>query len=424
MSQETHAGQWLGFRQPVLRVAREKRGETGRRTRTSRIPAKCGRRAEFWIALSLEDRSGRIARHPQVLRIAVPARRADHDRRVLRLDLRELGAGPAGGRREGRASRRSQYMRSTASSRSTTWPTARRTSSARRDDTSTTPGVDRSTAIASRAGFNTPSRKLEFYSPTLAEWGWPEHAIPRYVAGPRALARSRSRDEGEFDLLPNFRLPTLIHTRSPVKWLYEISHNNPLWIATADAAQLGIATGDLVKVKTRHRLLRHARVGHRRHPARRRRHVASPRALAAERGSGRRARRVVARAASRDDGRPLRDAAGPRRAAVREQRPRQRARLVERDRRAPEPDVPGAARSGQRHALLAPARDGSRRPAPTTATATSSSTRTSRIASTRNGWRRRVRRPGPTARDGRCGSTGRSSRRLAHTKWRNEAVGQ
>jgi len=28
MSQETHAAQWLGFRQPVLRVAREKRGET------------------------------------------------------------------------------------------------------------------------------------------------------------------------------------------------------------------------------------------------------------------------------------------------------------------------------------------------------------------------------------------------------------
>ena len=27
MSQETHAAQWLGFRQPVLRVAREKRGE-------------------------------------------------------------------------------------------------------------------------------------------------------------------------------------------------------------------------------------------------------------------------------------------------------------------------------------------------------------------------------------------------------------
>jgi hypothetical protein len=63
--------------------------------------------------------------------------------------------------------------------------------------------------------------------------------------------RDLRRQDGEFDLLPNFRLPTLIHTRSPVKWLYEISHNNPLWIATADAARFGIDTGDLVKVRTR-----------------------------------------------------------------------------------------------------------------------------------------------------------------------------
>jgi anaerobic selenocysteine-containing dehydrogenase len=35
-----------------------------------------------------------------------------------------------------------------------------------------------------------------------------------------------------------------------VKWLYEISHSNPLWMASGDAAGLGIATGDLVKVHT------------------------------------------------------------------------------------------------------------------------------------------------------------------------------
>jgi len=63
--------------------------------------------------------------------------------------------------------------------------------------------------------------------------------------------RDLKRDEGEFDLLPNFRLPTLVHTRSAVKWLYEISHSNPLWIATSDARRFGIATGDLVKVRTR-----------------------------------------------------------------------------------------------------------------------------------------------------------------------------
>jgi anaerobic selenocysteine-containing dehydrogenase len=101
-----------------------------------------------------------------------------------------------------------------------------------------------------RVGFSTPSRRLEFYSRTLVDWGWPEHAVPRYVPG-HVHWRDLNRDAGEFDLLPNFRLPTLVHTRSPVKWLYEISHENPLWIATADAQRLGIATGDLVKVRTR-----------------------------------------------------------------------------------------------------------------------------------------------------------------------------
>jgi anaerobic selenocysteine-containing dehydrogenase len=46
-------------------------------------------------------------------------------------------------------------------------------------------------------------------------------------------------------------LPTLVHTRSAVKWLYEISHTNPLGISTADARRHGIATGDLVRVRTR-----------------------------------------------------------------------------------------------------------------------------------------------------------------------------
>jgi anaerobic selenocysteine-containing dehydrogenase len=99
------------------------------------------------------------------------------------------------------------------------------------------------------AGFNTPSRRLEFYSRTLAEWGWPEHAVPRFVAG-HVDWRDLDRANGEFDLLPNFRLPTLIHSRSAVKWLYEIAHDNPLWIAPQDARAFGIGTGDLVKVHT------------------------------------------------------------------------------------------------------------------------------------------------------------------------------
>ncbi len=46
-------------------------------------------------------------------------------------------------------------------------------------------------------------------------------------------------------------MPTLIHTRTNnAKWLFELSHRNPLWIAPPDAERLGVVTGDLVKVHT------------------------------------------------------------------------------------------------------------------------------------------------------------------------------
>jgi anaerobic selenocysteine-containing dehydrogenase len=52
-------------------------------------------------------------------------------------------------------------------------------------------------------------------------------------------------------LLPTFRLPTLVHTRSGnAKWLNKISHSNPLWLHPEDARRLGVATGDLPKVAT------------------------------------------------------------------------------------------------------------------------------------------------------------------------------
>jgi anaerobic selenocysteine-containing dehydrogenase len=100
------------------------------------------------------------------------------------------------------------------------------------------------------AGFPTPSRRLEFFSRTLKQWKWPEQAIPSYVKShvhPDNIDRAR----GEMLLLPTFRLPTLVHTRSGnAKWLYEISHRNPLWLHPQDAARFGVATGDLLKVNT------------------------------------------------------------------------------------------------------------------------------------------------------------------------------
>jgi hypothetical protein len=45
-------------------------------------------------------------------------------------------------------------------------------------------------------GFPTPSGRLEFYSSTLAVWGWPEYALPTYIRShvhPQSLAEGGPR---------------------------------------------------------------------------------------------------------------------------------------------------------------------------------------------------------------------------------------
>ena len=101
-----------------------------------------------------------------------------------------------------------------------------------------------------RAGFPTPSRKLEFYSRTLKDWKWPEYSVPSYIRS-QVHWSNIDRERGEMLLLPTFRLPTLVHTRSGnAKWLYEISNRNPLWLSPEDARRFGVDTGGLLKVAT------------------------------------------------------------------------------------------------------------------------------------------------------------------------------
>ena len=97
-------------------------------------------------------------------------------------------------------------------------------------------------------GFPTPSGLLEFYSTTMVSWGWREHALPGYI---RSHIHRANLDEDQMPLISTFRLPVQIHTRSAnSKWLDEIAHTNPLWIHPADAEVKGISTGDLVRVET------------------------------------------------------------------------------------------------------------------------------------------------------------------------------
>ncbi len=99
-----------------------------------------------------------------------------------------------------------------------------------------------------RRGFPTPSGRLEFYSRTLADWGWPEHALPGYI---RSHVHPAAMQPDQMLLISTFRLPVQIHTRSGnAKWLDELAHTNPLWIHPSDAGRLGIGAGDLVRVET------------------------------------------------------------------------------------------------------------------------------------------------------------------------------
>jgi anaerobic selenocysteine-containing dehydrogenase len=99
-----------------------------------------------------------------------------------------------------------------------------------------------------KRGFPTPSGRLEFYSSTLAQWGWHEYALPTYI---KSHIHPDNLETGQTVLISTFRLPVQIHTRSAnAKWLDEIAHTNPLWIHTSHAADLGIKTGDLVRVTT------------------------------------------------------------------------------------------------------------------------------------------------------------------------------
>jgi anaerobic selenocysteine-containing dehydrogenase len=261
MSQETHAGRWLGFRQPVKRVAMEKRGDKVTATHQAN-PGEVWEETEFWISLSWKiDPDGSLGIRKFFESPYRPGEMITVDEYFGWMFEHSVPGLPAAAAKEDLTPL--QYMRKygvfkvddVAYSKAQEQPlTADAMQGTVIDDG--TGRIDKDGKPIGvlidglpKLGFNTPSRKLEFYSPTLAAWGWAEHAVPKYVPG-HVYWRDLKREENEFDLMPNFRLPTLVHTRSPVKWLYEISHNNPLWISTEDARKLKVEPGDLVKIST------------------------------------------------------------------------------------------------------------------------------------------------------------------------------
>ncbi len=243
MSQETHAGAWIGFRQPVHRVLAERDGRKVEWTWETN-PGEVWEEDEFWIALSWRmDPDGALGVRKWYESPYRPGERVTVEEYYRWIFENAVPGLPDAARAAGLSPL--EYMR-----RHGAFEVRKEALGCHEDAVGEgDPGV--AVDGMRRRGFKTPSRKLEFFSPTMEEWGYGEHALPGYLRS-HVHPANLNRAANEFALVATFRLPTLIHTRSAnAKWLYEISNANPVWIHTSDAQRLGVATGDLVRVSTR-----------------------------------------------------------------------------------------------------------------------------------------------------------------------------
>ncbi|HZG53874.1 MAG TPA: molybdopterin-dependent oxidoreductase [Pyrinomonadaceae bacterium] len=278
-SYETHDAQWIGFRQPVLRVARERLGEEIADTREIN-PGEVWEENEFWLELSWRiDPEGSLGIRQYVESKARPGERLTVDEYYGYMFENSVPGLPERAAAEGlsplafmRRYGSFEVRKKVGAIYQESVPEAEledtRTDHFGRVFTRTqkpptlnivplpSPDGDpegrRLVGVSVDGeilrGFPTPSGRLEFYSRTLADWGWPEYIIPTYI---RSHIHPDNLAADETVLISTFRLPVQIHTRSAnSKWLDEIAHTNPLWIHTSHAARLQVRTGDLVRVET------------------------------------------------------------------------------------------------------------------------------------------------------------------------------
>ncbi|HZI93933.1 MAG TPA: molybdopterin-dependent oxidoreductase [Patescibacteria group bacterium] len=261
-SQETQAGVWVSFRQPVLRAAKERL--TGQKTEFTweTNPGEVWEEDEFWIELSWRiDPDGSLGIRKWFESPYRPGGKVTVEEYYRWMFENSVPGLPEAAAAQGLAPL--EYMRKFGAFEIKKdvyelHETKVDEALARDAEVDQASGVLRKAGATlgvmidgvARQGFPTPSRRLEFYSKTMKDWKWPELALPGYIHS-HVHPEQIDPAKGEFVLLPTFRLPTMIHTRSGnAKWLTEISHRNPVLMHTSDAARVGVATGDLVRVST------------------------------------------------------------------------------------------------------------------------------------------------------------------------------
>ena len=272
-SYEQYAGKWLGFRQPVTRVAMEKMGRTVSDSRESN-PGEVWEENEFWFELSWRiDPDGSLGIRKFFESPYRPGEKVTVDEYYRWVFENSVPGLPAAAAEENLTPL--AYMRKygvfevandsyrlderALTDAETEGAVADAHGVLRKPTTeeSTPPLVGEAGSVglvhadgSRTAGWLTPSRKLEVFSDTMVDFGWEEYATPGYIES-HVSFRSINQQNNEMVLMPTFRLPTMIHTRTGnAKYLNEISNTHPLWMNSADAARFGLATGDLVRVST------------------------------------------------------------------------------------------------------------------------------------------------------------------------------
>lgn len=259
-SYETHSGTWIAFRQPVLREVARRNGQNPQFTYEVN-PGEVWEEDEFWIQLSWRidpDSSLGIKKHFESPYRPGECVTVDEYYQYIFEHTKGL---PETAAAEGLTAL--EYMRKYGAFVVEKSAYLKNENLLNEKDLAGSV-TDPKTGVISKngkaigvevkgkpcVGFLTPSRKQEFFSPTMIDWKWPEYSIPTYIKShihPEEIDYAK----GEFPLLPTFRLPVLIHSRSGnAKWLYEIANRNPIWMHPSDAKRLGIDTGSLVRVNT------------------------------------------------------------------------------------------------------------------------------------------------------------------------------
>ncbi|MFT5385846.1 MAG: anaerobic selenocysteine-containing dehydrogenase, partial [Saprospiraceae bacterium] len=259
-SYATHSGMWIAFRQPVLREAARRAGKKVNFTYEVN-PGEVWEEDEFWIELSWRiDPDGSMGIRKYFESPYRPGEKITIDEYYQFIFENTKGL-PEAAKKDGITEL--DYMKKYGAFEieTTSYKKHEYTLSSEQLEGAE---IDKKTKVIRKdgkdigvmikgtpnVGFPTPSRKNEFYSQTMVDWNWPEYSIPTYIKS-HIHNEKLDKEKGEYVLVPTFRLPTLIHSRSGnAKWLMEIANRNPIWMHPEDAVRFGFKTGDTVRLNT------------------------------------------------------------------------------------------------------------------------------------------------------------------------------